>query len=432
MEEARRKARADGKAVVEEARRQAQVILNHARDEARQQGERILAGAQAQARRIGQEQARAGPVPNAAGAPDGRARVAILFQVELRAATGGFSDAQRVGGGGFGSVYIGRLPWLGNEASALAVKKLDAGSVQGQPEFWQEVQVLGACRHENILPLFGFSADRGAGQQGQGMCLVTPLMKGGSLQDRLFLDACALRRLALISGAPRRGSNPFSGDCTPENGFEPMSWQQLLVVAADGLKGLEYLHTPDPVTHKPAILHCDIKPSNILIDLDMRGRLADMGLARQVRPAADRVTTVTTISGTNGFMDTYYTSTGRFDASADGYAMGVTLLVLLTCMPAIDPVRGHIVDRCDVEEEEIVSLADGRAQWPAEVAREVYKVGMALVKRNRERRIAITMARQRIEALVEAHCPRAAPAVEMAERECVLCLSAPRHVRFAW
>ena len=211
-----------------------------------------------------------------------------------------------------------------------------------------------------------------------------------------------------------------------------MSWQQLLVVAADGLKGLEYLHTPDPATHKPAILHRDIKPSNILIDLDMRGRLADMGLARQARPPADRVTTVTAIAGTNGFMDNYYTSTGRFDASADGYAMGVTLLVLLTCMPAIDPVRGHIVDRCDVEEGEIVSLADGRARWPAEVAREVYNVGMALVKRNRERRIAITMARQRIEALVEAHCPHAAPAVEMTERECVLCLSAPRHVRFAW
>ena len=112
--------------------------------------------------------------------------------------------------------------------------------------------------------------------------------------------------------------------------------------------------------------------------------------------------------------------------------LGVTLLVLLTCMPAIDPVRGHIVDRCDVEEEEIVSLADGRAQWPAEVAREVYKVGMALVKRNRERRITVAVARQRIEALVEAHLPRAAPAVEMVERECVLCLSAPRHVRFGW
>ena len=218
----------------------------------------------------------------------------------------------------------------------------------------------------------------------------------------------------------------------PETGFDPLTWQELLVVAADALKGLDYLHTPDPATHKPAILHRDIKPSNILMNLDSRGRLADMGLARQARPAADHITTMTTIAGTNGFMDNYYMSTGRFDASADGYAMGVTLLVLLTCMPAIDPVRGNIVDRCDVEEEEIVSLADGRAQWPAEVAREVYKVGMALVKRNRERRITVAVARQRIEALVEAHLPRAAPAVEMVERECVLCLSAPRHVRFGW
>ena len=156
-----------------------------------------------------------------------------------------------------------------------------------------------------------------------------------------------------------------------------------------------------------------------------------MGLAQQTRPAADHITTMTTIAGTNGFMDDHYQTTGRFDASADGYAMGVTLLVLLTCMPAIHPLLGHVVDRCDVEEEDIASLADKRAQWPEEVAREVYKVGMALVRRNRERRITVTVARQRVEALVEAHLPAASREVGMAERECIMCMSAPRHVRFA-
>ena len=311
-------------------------------------------------------------------------------------------------------MYTVRVPGLGDEAAVHAVKKLDLTSMQGQTEFLQEVQVLGACRHEHLLPLLGFSADRGAGPQGEGVCLVTPLCKGGSLEDRLFLDAAACRRLRMLPGAP-------------ENGFEPLGWQQLLAAAVAALRGLEYLHTPDPATHKPAILHRDIKPSNILLDLDGGARLADMGLARQTRPEAAHVTTMTTIAGTNDFMDNYYQSTGRFDASADGYAMGVTLLVLLTCLPAIHPVQGHVVDRCDVEEEEIAALADARARWPDAVAREVYKVAMALVKRNRERRITVAAARQRLEALVP-------PPVlgDMAERECVLCLSAPRHVRFAW
>jgi serine/threonine protein kinase len=276
----------------------------------------------------------------------------------------------------------------------------------------QEVQLLGACRHENLLPLLGFSADRGTGQEGEGVCLVTPLMKGGSLEDRLFLDASARRRLAMIPGAP-------------DNGFNPLSWQQLLAVAADALKGLEYLHTPDPATHKPAILHRDIKPSNLLLDLDLGARLADMGLARQ---AAQHITTMTTLAGTNGFMDNFYMSTGRFDASCDGYAMGVTLLVLLTRWPAVDEAHGDIFGRCFDSEEEIVALAHAEADWPRDVAAEVYKVCMGLVHPTRARRITVTVARQRIAALAEAH---PAPADHMAERECVMCLSAPRHARFA-
>ena len=194
--------------MVERAQRDAERLLA----EATQQGERILAEARAQARGIDQ---RGAPAAAHAAAPGGRAFVAIFFQEELAAATGGFADAQRVGGGGFGSVYTARLPGLGDEAAVHAVKKLDLTSMQGQSEFLQEVQVLGACRHENLLPLLGFSADRGAGQQGEGVCLVTPLCKGGSLEDRLFLDPAACRRLAMLPGAPG-------------NGFEPLGWQQLL------------------------------------------------------------------------------------------------------------------------------------------------------------------------------------------------------------
>ena len=127
-----------------------------------------------------------------------------------------------------------------------------------------------------------------------------------------------------------------------------------------------YLHTPDPHTHKPTISHRDIKPSNVLLDQDKRARLADMGLARVQRPAAAHLTTATSIAGTNGYLDDYYLTTGRFDEIADAYAVGVTLLVLLSGSAAVDPVQGHIVGRCDVDD--VREVADERAQWPSAVA----------------------------------------------------------------
>jgi len=86
-----------------------------------------------------------------------------------------------------------------------AVKRLREGSMQGQREFLQELQVLGGCRHENLLPLLGFSADRApGGAGGGGVCLVSPLMRGGSLEDRLFpLGNGASARLALLGVPPQ-------------------------------------------------------------------------------------------------------------------------------------------------------------------------------------------------------------------------------------
>jgi serine/threonine protein kinase len=222
-----------------------------------------------------------------------------------------------------------QLRWMGG--AELAIKKLDPDSMQGHTEFLQEVQVLGACRHQNLTPLLGFAADTG------GVCLVTPLMKGGSLEDRLIQDVTARQRLSKLPGAPA-------------GGFEPLSWLERLAVAVDVVAGLLYLHTPDPYTHKPTILHCDMKPSNILLDQDKRARLADMGLARAQHPAAAHLTAASSIAGTNGYLDGYYLTTGRFDEIADAYAVGVTLLVLLSGSAAVDPVQGHIIGRCDLDD----------------------------------------------------------------------------------
>ena len=135
-------ATADAERMVEAARAEAQTITHNATAEA----ERIVEAARAQAGGGG------------AGAGRGqRASVTILFQGELAAATQGFAAACRVGGGGFGSVYMASgLAGMGAGAavSHYAVKKLDVASMQGQTEFLQEVLLLGACHREHLLPVY--------------------------------------------------------------------------------------------------------------------------------------------------------------------------------------------------------------------------------------------------------------------------------------
>jgi len=164
-----------------------------------------------------------------ASAPSGRASVAILFLGDLVVATNGFSTSCRIGGGGFGNVYKvapQRLAGLGSDTMFVAVKRLNGDSLQGHAEFLQEVQVLGSCRHANVLALIGFSADRGSTQEDDGVCLVTPLMKGGSLEDRLLLNPEALRRLDQMPGAP------------PAAGWAPLTWQQRLLALLGALAGV--------------------------------------------------------------------------------------------------------------------------------------------------------------------------------------------------
>ena len=128
----------------------------------------------------------------------------------------------------------------------------------------QEIQVLGGCRHENLLPLIGFSADQGVHHEHEhaGVCLVMPLMKGGSLEDRLFLDTSARRRLGRLSDVAGVAGAPVDV-------HEALTGIQRLSVLFGAVKGLEFLHTPDPAIFKPVIMHRDINPSNIVLDADL-------------------------------------------------------------------------------------------------------------------------------------------------------------------
>ncbi|XP_024010798.1 receptor-like serine/threonine-protein kinase At2g45590 isoform X2 [Eutrema salsugineum] len=162
---------------------------------------------------------------------------------QLRRATNSFSESTQLGHGGFGSVYKADLP----SGNSLAVKVMDSstGSLQGEREFHNELSLSShLISSPHVVSLLGFSSDR----RGRRLILVYELMANRSLQDALLDRKCE----------------------------QLMDWNKRFEIATDIAKGIEFLH------HycEPAIIHGDIKPSNILLDSDFKAKIGDFGLAR--------------------------------------------------------------------------------------------------------------------------------------------------------
>ncbi|GMI99055.1 hypothetical protein like AT2G45590 [Hibiscus trionum] len=160
----------------------------------------------------------------------------------IRRATSSFSASNRLGHGGFGSVYKGTLPSLPQQLAIKVMNSVD--SLQGEREFHNELSLTRALVSPHIVPLIGFSSD----SRKRRFVLVYELMENRSVQDALLDKKCE----------------------------ELMSWSRRFRVVYDVAKGLEYLH------HRcdPPIIHGDIKPSNILLDGEFKAKIGDFGLAR--------------------------------------------------------------------------------------------------------------------------------------------------------
>ncbi|CAL9205149.1 G-type lectin S-receptor-like serine/threonine-protein kinase At5g35370 [Musa acuminata AAA Group] len=200
---------------------------------------------------------------------------------ELEAATDNFQT--RIGSGGFGSVYKGQL----QDKSFVAVKKINAVSVQGRREFCTEIAVIGNIHHVNLVRLRGFCA------QGQSRLLVYEYMNRFSLDRALFGHSLVLE------------------------------WRERLQIAVGAARGLAYLHTG--CEHK--IIHCDVKPENILLHDHNQVKIADFGLAKLMSPEQSGL--FTTMRGTRGYLAPEWLTNSAITDKADVYSFGMVLLEIV-------------------------------------------------------------------------------------------------------
>ncbi|KAK8946929.1 putative receptor-like protein kinase [Platanthera zijinensis] len=228
----------------------------------------------------------------------------IWFDIrELEKSTGYFSQRNLIGRGGFGVVYRGVLP----DGRAVAVKHVLESEFQGDDEFRNEVEIISNLRHRNLVPLRGCCITSADAEEGTQRFLVYDFMPNGNLNDRIFLDSAG--------GISK---------------YPPLTWPQRKNIILDVAKALAYLH----YGIKPAIFHRDIKATNILLDGEMRARVADFGLARQSREGQSHLTT--RVAGTHGYLAPEYALYGQLTEKSDVYSFGVVVLEIMSGRRALD------------------------------------------------------------------------------------------------
>ncbi|XP_068494209.1 probable L-type lectin-domain containing receptor kinase S.5 [Phaseolus vulgaris] len=212
---------------------------------------------------------------------------------EITKATGGFSPQNKLGQGGFGTVYKGLL-----ENKEVAVKRVSKNSRQGKQEFVAEVTTIGSLHHRNLVKLTGWCYEN------REFLLVYEFMPNGSLDKYLFGDF-------------------FFGNCGLEGGYSlTLNWETRHRVIHGVAQALDYLHNGC----EKRVLHRDVKASNIMLDSDYNAKLGDFGLARTIEKRNETHHSTKEIAGTPGYMAPETFLTGRATVETDVYAFGVLVL----------------------------------------------------------------------------------------------------------
>ncbi|VAI07487.1 unnamed protein product [Triticum turgidum subsp. durum] len=236
--------------------------------------------------------------------------------------------SQKLGMGSFGSVYKGTL--RDGDHTAVAVKRLE-GLAQGEKQFRAEVRTLGMIHHVNLVRLRGFCATR------RERLLVYDYMPNGSLASAMAGPSFGL-----------------------------LDWGTRFGIMAGVARGLAYLHEQC----QERIVHCDVKPENILLDAAFRPKVADFGMAKLI--GRDFSHALTTARGTVGYLAPEWVLGLPITPKADVYSYGMTLLELVSGRRNRDAGgrgAGHfpLWAATKVSEGQFVALLDERLAGDADV-----------------------------------------------------------------
>ncbi|KAJ3696061.1 hypothetical protein LUZ60_001438 [Juncus effusus] len=200
----------------------------------------------------------------------------------LKQCTNNFSI--KLGEGSFGSVFKGKLP----DSTQIAVKRLE-GLRQGEKQFRTEVRTLGNIQHVNLVRLIGFSL------KGSQRLLVYDYMQKKSIDSHLF-----------------------------HSGLKTLDWRKRFQIIVGIARGLAYLHEEC----RELIIHCDIKPENILLDNEFSPKIADFGMAKLI--GRDFGDALTTARGTVGYLAPEWILGMPITPKADVYSFGMMLFEIIS------------------------------------------------------------------------------------------------------
>jgi len=217
--------------------------------------------------------------------------------LEIKKITNGFKD--KLGEGGFGSVYKGKL----RSGRFAAVKLLGKSKADGQ-DFINEVATIGRIHHVNVVQLIGYTVE------GLKRALIYEFMPNGSLDKYIF---------------SREGSVSLSNE-------------KIYEISLGVARGIEYLHQGCDMQ----ILHFDIKPHNILLDEKFIPKISDFGLAK-LYPTSNNTVPLTAARGTIGYMapELFYKNIGGVSYKADVYSYGMLLMEMVGKRKNLNALANH-------------------------------------------------------------------------------------------
>lgn len=211
-----------------------------------------------------------------------------MFELStITSATNNFSPDNKLGEGGFGSVYKGIL----DDGREIAVKRLSKNSNQGLPEFKNEVMHIAKLQHRNLVRLLGFCIKAG-------------------------------ERLLVYEFMPNKSLDSFIFD---ENKSKLLDLPRRLLIINGIARGLLYLHQDS----RHRIVHRDLKAGNILLDSEMNPKISDFGLARSFG-GNDSEATTKHVVGTYGYLPPEYIIDGAYSTKSDVFSFGVLILEIVS------------------------------------------------------------------------------------------------------